>query len=34
MMDFLRRLAPPRETDASRAVAVLPSRFASESRCG
>ena len=31
MMDFLRRLAPPRETDASRAVAVLPSRFASES---
>lgn len=31
MMDFLRRLAPPRETDATRAVAVLPSRFASES---
>ena len=30
-MDFLRRLAPPRETDATRAVAVLPSRFASES---
>ena len=30
MMDFLRRLAPPRETDATRAVAVLPSRFASE----
>lgn len=31
MMDFLRRLAPLRETDPSRAVAVLPSRFASES---
>ena len=31
MMDFLRRLAPPRETDATRAVAVLPSRFASQS---
>jgi hypothetical protein len=31
MMDFLRRLAPPRETDATRAVAVLTSRFASES---
>lgn len=31
MMDFLRRLAPLRETDATRAVAVLPSRFASES---
>lgn len=30
-MDFLRRLAPARETDAARAVAVLPSRFASES---
>jgi hypothetical protein len=30
MMDFLRRLAPPRETDATRAFAVLPSRFASE----
>ena len=30
MMDFLRRLAPPRATDATRAVAVLPSRFASE----
>ena len=30
-MDFLRRLAPPREADATRAVAVLPSRFASES---
>ena len=28
MMDFLRRLAPARETDAARAVAVLPSRFA------
>lgn len=27
-MDFLRRLAPPRDTDASRALAVLPSRFA------
>lgn len=26
-MDFLRRLAPLRETDTSRAVAVLPSRF-------
>ena len=31
MMDFLRRLAPPRETDATRAVAVLASRFASQS---
>src|SRR5690349_1023076 len=31
MMEFLRRLSPPRETDATRAVAVLPSRFASES---
>ena len=30
MMDFLRRLAPTRDTDATRAVAVLPSRFASE----
>ena len=30
MMDFLRRLAPPRESDATRAVAVLPSRYASE----
>jgi hypothetical protein len=30
MMDFLRRLAPPRETDAMRAFAVLPSRFASQ----
>ena len=29
-MDFLRRLAPPRETDATRAFAVLPSRFAGE----
>ena len=29
-MDFLRRLAPPRETDAGRAFAVLPSRFAGE----
>ncbi|MEO8070560.1 MAG: hypothetical protein ABI652_04100 [Acidobacteriota bacterium] len=28
MMDFLRRLAPPRETDGTRAVAVLPSPFA------
>lgn len=27
MMDFLRRLAPARATDAARAVAVLPSRF-------
>lgn len=31
MMDFLRRLAPASETDATRAVAVLPSRFASKS---
>lgn len=31
MMDFLHRLAPPRVTDASRAVAVLPSRFAGDS---
>ena len=30
MMDFLRRLAPPREPDATRAVAVLPSRFTSD----
>lgn len=30
MMDFLRRLAPPRATDATRAVALLPSRFADE----
>ena len=30
MMDFLYRLAPLRETDASRAFAVLPSRFAGE----
>lgn len=30
-MDFLRRLAPARETDSARAVAALPSRFASES---
>ena len=30
MMDFLRRLAPPRETDVTRAVAVLASRFASQ----
>jgi hypothetical protein len=30
MMDFLRRLAPPRETDPARALAVLPPRFASE----
>ena len=30
MMDFLRRLAPPRETDVTRAFAVLPSRFASD----
>lgn len=29
-MDFLRRLAPLRDTDATRAVAVLPSRFAGE----
>lgn len=28
-MDFLRRLAPLRDTDATRAVAVLPSRFSS-----
>jgi hypothetical protein len=27
MMDFLRQLNPARETDAARAVAVLPSRF-------
>ena len=27
MMDFLRRLAPPRKTDPARAIAVLPSRF-------
>jgi hypothetical protein len=30
-MDFLRRLAPRPEGDTTRAVAVLPSRFASES---
>lgn len=30
MMDFLRRLAPARETDVTRAFAVLPSRFAGE----
>ena len=30
MMDFLRSLAPSREIDPTRAVAVLPSRFASE----
>lgn len=30
MMDFLRRLAPPRENDPTRATAVLPSRFATE----
>lgn len=30
MMDYLRRLAPPRETDTSRAVAMLPARFAGE----
>ena len=30
MMDFLRRLAPRRETDVTRAFAVLPSRFAGE----
>ena len=30
MMDFLRRLAPSHESDVTRAVAVLPSRFASE----
>ena len=30
MMDFLRRLAPPRETDSTRAVAVRQSRFTSE----
>ncbi len=30
MMDFLRRLAPLRETDTSRAVAVRPARFAGE----
>jgi hypothetical protein len=29
-MDFLRRLAPLRDNDATRAVAVLPSRFARE----
>lgn len=27
MMDFARRLAPPRDADATRAVAVLPSRY-------
>ena len=31
MMDFLRRLALPREGDTTRAVAALPSRFARES---
>jgi hypothetical protein len=31
MMDFVRRLAPSREGDITRAVAVLPSRFSSES---
>ena len=31
MMDFLRRLAPPRETDTTRAVPVLPSWFVRES---
>ena len=30
MMDFLRRLAPLHEADATRAVAVLPSRFADD----
>ena len=30
MMDYLRRLAPRRETDVTRAFAVLPSRFAGE----
>ena len=30
MMDFLRRLAPRREADLTRAFAVLPSRFAGE----
>ena len=30
MMDFLRRLAPPREIDPARALAVLPPHFASE----
>lgn len=30
MMDFLRRLAPLNPADASRAVALLPARFASE----
>ena len=30
MMDFLRRLAPPRETDATRAFAVLPSRYSNQ----
>jgi hypothetical protein len=30
MMDFLRRLAPARESDRTRAVAVLPSRFAND----
>jgi hypothetical protein len=30
MMDFLRRLAPPSDTDATRAVAVMPSRFADQ----
>jgi len=29
-MDFLRRLAPPREGDRSHAVAVLPSRFSGD----
>ena len=30
MMDFLRRLSPARETDVTRAFALLPSRFAGE----
>ena len=30
MMDFLRRLAPSREPAAGRAVAILPSRYASD----
>jgi hypothetical protein len=30
MMDFVRRLAPRRDGDSTRAVGVLPSRFASE----
>lgn len=31
MMDFARRLTPLRESDPTRAIAVLPSRFAGES---